>query len=996
TQDDIDAGEITNTAVATGTDPSEETVTSNEDDAEVTAEQSPELTLVKTADVETVTAAGDTITYTFTVTNSGNVTVDTVAVSETAFSGSGTLSDVECDATSLASGESTDCTATYTVTQADIDAGEITNTAVATGTDPNAATVTSNEDDAVVTATESAALTLVKSADVATIDAVGDTITYTFTVTNSGNVTVDTVAIDETSFSGTGELSAITCAATTLAPEESTSCTATYTVTQDDIDAGEITNTAVATGTDPSDVTVTSNEDDAEVIADQSASLSLVKSADVETVDAVGDTVTYTFTVTNTGNVTVDDIAIGETAFSGSGTLSDIECDATTLAPAESTDCTATYTVTQDDIDAGEITNTAVATGTDPSEETVTSNEDDAVVTADQSPALTLVKTADVETVDEAGDTVTYTFTVTNSGNVTVSDIAISETAFSGTGTLSDVECDATSLASGESTDCTATYTVTQDDVDAGEITNTAVATGTDPNVATVTSNEDDAVVTAEQSPELSLVKSADVAAVTAAGDAVTYTFAVTNTGNVTVTGLAISETAFSGSGTLSDIECDATTLAPGESTDCTATYTVTQDDIDAGEITNTAVATGTDPSEGTVTSNESDAEITADQTTGLVLVKTASVATVDEAGDTITYTFTVTNVGNVTITGLAIAETAFSGTGTLSAIECVATTLAPAASTSCTATYTVTQDDVDAGEITNAAVATGTDPNAATVTSNEDDAEVTAEQSPELTLVKTADADTVDAAGDTITYTFTVTNTGNVTVSDIAIDETAFSGSGTLSDIECAASVVAPGESTDCTATYTVTQDDVDAGEITNAAVATGTDPNGETVTSEEDDAVVTASRTSALSLVKSADVSAVAAAGVVITYTFTVTNTGNVTITGIAISETAFSGSGTLSDIECTATTLAPSESTDCTATYTVTTADLSAGTITNTAVATGTDPGEATVTSNEDDAEVTAGSLAVTGADLAGTQIVLMAGLLFLLLGGAAVYIVRRRRV
>ncbi|MFT4307032.1 MAG: hypothetical protein QM604_09100, partial [Microbacterium sp.] len=528
------------------------------------------------------------------------------------------------------------------------------------------------------TAASEASLSLVKSADVETVDAVGDTVTYTFTVTNTGNVTVDDIAIDETAFSGSGTLSDIECDATSLASGESTDCTATYAVTQADIDAGEITNTAVATGIDPNETTVTSNEDDAVVTAEQSAALTLVKSADVETVDAVGDTITYTFTVTNTGNVTVDDIAISETAFSGSGTLSDIECDATSLASGESTDCTATYTVTQDDIVAGEITNTAVATGTDPSEETVTSNEDDAVVTATESAALTLVKTADVETVDEAGDTITYTFTVTNSGNVTIDDIAISETAFSGSGTLSDIECDATSLASGESTDCTATYTVTQADIEAGEITNTAVATGTDPSDETVTSNEDDAVVTADQEPSLSLVKSADVAAVDAAGDTVTYTFTVTNTGNVTVDDIAISETAFSGSGTLSDIECDATSLAVNESTECTATYTVTQDDIDAGEITNTAVATGTDPSEETVTSNESDVEITADQTAGLVLVKTASVATVDEVGDSVVYTFTVTNSGNVTVDDIAIDETAFSGTGTLSDIECDATTLAP------------------------------------------------------------------------------------------------------------------------------------------------------------------------------------------------------------------------------------------------------------------------------------------------------------------------------
>ena len=56
------------------------------------------------------------------------------------------------------------CSATYTVTQADLDAGSVTNTATASATDPDGDTVSSNEDTATVDATQNPALTIVKSA----------------------------------------------------------------------------------------------------------------------------------------------------------------------------------------------------------------------------------------------------------------------------------------------------------------------------------------------------------------------------------------------------------------------------------------------------------------------------------------------------------------------------------------------------------------------------------------------------------------------------------------------------------------------------------------------------------------------------------------------------------------------------------------------------------------------------------------------------------------
>ena len=117
-----------------------------------------------------------------------------------------------------------------------------------------------------------------------------------------------------------------------------------------------------------------------------------------------------------------------------------------------------------------------------------------------------------------------------------------------------------------------------------------------------------------------------------------------------------------------------------------------------------------------------------------------------------------------------------------MSAITPATVDLAPGATQTFTATYIVTQDDVNAGtDITNIATLNGT-PASGTYTPVTDDEAVTVETSnPALSLEKSA-SDTTDVAeGDIITYTYLVENTGNVTMTSVSISDV-HSGVGTLS----------------------------------------------------------------------------------------------------------------------------------------------------------------------------------------------------------------------
>jgi len=510
----------------------------------------------------------------------------------------------------------------------------------------------------------------------------------------------------------------------------------------------------------------------------------------------------------------------------------------TVLAPGQQVVCTADYTITQGDMDAGGVQNTARATAVDTADTEVVSEDSSADVTANTAPALSVVKSADADSYDAVGDRIGFSFLVANTGNVTLTGVQVAELSFTGTGSLSPIDCPVDVLAPGDDVTCTAGYEITQADLDAGRLDNTASASGQPPAGDRVVADPSTVAVDAVQNASLSVEKTVDAAGADAAGDQVVYSFHVTNTGNVTVSGVSILETAFSGTGALAAPACDVTTLAPGAGVTCTVAYALTQADVDAGQVSNTAVATGTAGAD-TVRSAASTAGLTVERRPALTLVK--SVQAPDpgtiRAGDALTYSFVITNTGNVTITDPGVDEGEFTGTGALGGITCESTDpLLPGAQLVCTAGYTITQDDVDAGELSNTATATGQGPDGTTPpVSDPSTAALPAPANPSLTLVKTTDATAVTRAGQTVRYAFTVTNTGNTTVHDIAVSEDAFSGHGHSVEVACPADdALLPGQIVTCTAEYTTVSGDLDGKPLVNTATVHGTAPDGSAVTSD------------------------------------------------------------------------------------------------------------------------------------------------------------------
>jgi len=910
TQADVDAGAVTNTATATGTNPQETAVTSASSSVTVEATGATStLSLTKSTTSTGYGTAGDTIPYSYLVTNTGTTTESNIAVSDNL------VATVSCPHSSLAPGASETCTGTYTVTQGDVNTGSVTNTATASGTNPQDTAVTSASSSVTVLASgATSSLSLTKSTTSTGYASAGDTIPYSYLVTNTGTTTESNIAVSD------NLVATVTCPSSSLAGGASETCTGSYTVTQADVDAGSVTNTATASGTNPQDTAVTSASSSVTVDASNATStLSLTKSTTSTGYASAGDTIPYSYLVTNTGTTTESNIAVSDNL------VATVTCPDSSLAPGASETCTGSYSVTQADVDAGSVTNTATASATDDQSSTVSSAPDSLTVLASGATAsLSLAKSTTSTGYGKAGDTIPFSYLVTNTGTTTESNVAVSDNL------VATVSCPDSSLAPGASETCTGTYTATQADVDAGSVTNTATASGTDPLDTTITSATSSVTVDASNATStLSLAKSTTSTGYAKAGDTIPFSYRVTNTGTTTETNIAVSDNL------IATVTCPHSSLAPGASETCTGTYTATQADVDAGSVTNTASASGTNPQDTAVTSATSSVTVDASNATStLSLTKSTTSTGYASAGDTIPYSYRVTNTGTTTESNIAVSD------NLVATVSCPHSTLAPGASETCTGTYTVTQADVNAGSVTNTATASGTNPQDIAVTSASSSVTVQATGTSSLSLAKSTTSTGYAKAGDTIPYSYRVTNTGTTTESNVAVSDNK------VTTVSCPDSALAPGASETCTGTYTVKQADVNSGSVTNTATAHGVNPKDIAVTSPSSSVTVRATEaTASLNLSMTAKPNTFTAAGQVLTYSLTLTNTGTETLTHMT------GHSSTLpSGVRCPQPpfTLAPGAKVVCTETYTTTAANVTAKSVTNTATASASNPQSVTVTS------------------------------------------------
>ncbi|HAV78859.1 MAG TPA: hypothetical protein DCX53_16025, partial [Anaerolineae bacterium] len=606
---------------------------------------SPSIRLIKSVasyvdnDLSGNISPGDDLRYRFTITNTGNTDLSLVSAVDLTFG-----IPITCPGSNLSEGASMICTAgaLHRVTLAEANAGQVVNTASASG---DYGAVRYSDADTLTTAvTQNPSFQIIKSVSLTDDNdssgtlTQGDGLWYQFDVTNTGNVTLINLDVNDDTYS-----LPVTCPVTALAPGGSTVCntTAAHIITAAEIAAGEIVNTATVSGNVGSTIVTASDTLTTPLSIQIIKRLASYDDNDLSGSITFGDGLWYAFDITNLGSVSISSISVTDNTYSIA-----VTCPGTNLASGASMTCTAnsSHVITLAEANSGSITNTASVTGLPPSGPAVDDTDSLTTVVA-RDAELTISKSAAPLTYASVGTLINYTFTVTNTGNVTVTGpITVSDDK------ATNETCPAGSLNPGAFLTCTASVITTQGDLDAGSITNTAFASGTGPGGAPVVSLTDSATVNAVQSPSIQISKFAasyadnDSSGTLTLGDDLSYRFNVVNTGNVTLNPVTVTDNTFGIS-----VTCPATVLAPSASTLCVADlpHTISLAESNAGQVTNTATARG--DLGGTPYTDSDTITTPVIQNPALEVTKTASPMTYASVGQVINYTYTIRNSGNVT-----------------------------------------------------------------------------------------------------------------------------------------------------------------------------------------------------------------------------------------------------------------------------------------------------------------------------------------------------------
>ena len=788
------------------------------------------INLLTTISVDNSTPnVGGTIKYTIDVTNSGTDTATNVSITDILPTGVTYVSDNGGGSYvsgtgiwtvgSLANAASTSLEITATV-DGGTAGSHITNTI---------SSITSTEKDATATGDVLSAIISVTSVNLVTVKTVdnsapdeADTIKYTIHVSNNSASSATNVSLTDLLPTGVTYVSDTPSQGTyisgtgvwtigSIAANSSVSIEITATVDGGTINT-TITNTATTASGDQSDPTTVGDDLSASIFVSD-ANLVTVLSVN-NTTPSEGDLITYTLHVTNNGPL--DDTNVSLTNLLPAGVTYQSHTVTTgtynsgnglwSIGGIVSGNTETLKIIAKVDVNRGgqTITSTTSAAVGDIPDGSIVGDVYTASIVVNNSSDIVLGKVVDNAT-PNAGGTINYTISVTNSGPTNVTNLVISDvlptgltfvSEFAGTGVWNTGASTWTlaTLASGETKNL-----IIQATVNADQGGNTII------NTISNTQDQTDSNATVDDNTASITVTSVDLFAVKTVnnstpnvGDTVSYSIIVTNkTGSSEATNVSVTDvlpvgiTYVSNSATQGTYNTGSGLWSVGNLANGASALLIIDATVNNGTggttITNTASTLIADQSDSNTTADVLSAAINVTNT-DLVTVKTVNVSSPTEGQDII-YTITVTNNAGNDATGVTLTDrlptgvtykSDDSGLYNSTSGEWVIGSLSAGATSTINITASVNSGtgNTTITNTTTAASGDQTDP----TTTGDDLSAVVNVVSTNLVTVNSVNV-TEANIGDTVTYTITVTNNGPSAASNVALTDLLPTGVTYISD---------------------------------------------------------------------------------------------------------------------------------------------------------------------------------------------------------------------
>jgi uncharacterized repeat protein (TIGR01451 family) len=560
-----------------------------------------------------------------------------------------------------------------------------------------------------------------------------------------------------------------------------------------------------------------------------------------------GQPYVYSGTVTNTGNITLTNVVVvSDQPAPGTQVLGPMN-----LAPGQVAPFTGTFTAPL----VCSITSTLTVTGRSDcgTAVTATSKQTCPIVTT---PAINVVVSCPTAPV-AAGSKLTYTGTVANQGTGILRGVRVVSDHPTANTPVFSID----SLAPGASTNFTGSYVTP---ADACSVTSTVTATGQDACSQVLVTNSASITCPLQTAAQIVITQTCP-STPPSLGAALNYSGTLHNAGTVTLSNIVV----------VSDHPAAGTvvftlgSLAPGANVPFTGSFNVPAD-LNACSITQTLTVTaGGRCAEGQVT--DSVTTTCPVVTTHKIAVTRSCPAGPVAPGATMVLGGTVTNLGNITLTNvIVVCDHPAPNTPVFGPAN-----LAPGQGTSFTASFLV-PTNVNNCSLSSTLTASGNDACTGVGVTASASGTCPVLTAPGIEVTKQCPPNAV-AQGALLTFSSTVQNTGNITLTNIVV----VNNQPAPNTVVFRAAALLPGQTTNFTASYTVPNN---CCSVTDTLLATANDQCTGLQVSDTATAVCPVLFNPSIKVTKNCPTNAVAP-GDTLTFKGTVSNTGNITLVGVMV---------------------------------------------------------------------------------------------------------------